>query len=271
MGWFCSGDSNLKSRAVRCINLILRHDRYSGKIMLDALSRTDFRRTSEYDEMVASMRPAIFAKRESQGSLLQAAYRHCDEQGRLVHILTGGERNWNKLPSKSCQNTCATEHEMFLNIWDLLIVRNVAETPIELAPIFVGHLPDGRKAYLAEIYNPVHKMLHWTYDEVDNLPSGATIPIVRYPDDTYDGSRSFYRRMQEPESGNRMDPTGPYSWVFVKDLPRLKEISDTITESDDTKFSDTSLEEVIDTLAMGEKNSRKERLGRDVGGGNGRA
>ena len=252
MNNLCSENEHLKHRALIRTRLVLIRDSYSRNLMLDALSSSEFRNSSEYQELVES------SKSVDMTDFLDVNYwrkwslmigRHCDARGRIIHLVNDSLSSPNT-SGKGCEE-CTTEH-----VWtcpSILWVEYHYGKPDLLqnvVPVIAGHLKNGAEGYMVKDREGF--FIH-NSDQAKAAPS-LCLAILRYTPDFYTPSNlsqrsgdmesalsirrfelqlyasdfymQFYASRRCIATSGGLDATGPYSWEFVRDLPRLKEIQD---------------------------------------------
>lgn len=194
--------------------------------MLGALSSSIFRNSSEYGGLVVSTRTVYLESRPLGKSKV---YRHCDVRGRVIHL---GSMLDKRRSERLCTEKCMTE--------DKLVCPRVADKVLwstyhygeftslaNVVPILAGRLPNGDKGYVArDVF--VRYIIH-SSDRAKAVPF-LRLSVLRYAPDPY--TRSNISGLPAATSEEGLDATGPYSWKFVRDLPRMRVIQDGKAKAD---------------------------------------
>lgn len=158
---------------------------------------------------------------------VQRVYRHRNSRGHLLHLTTNIKSDNYYMP---CQDACALEDVLLLDVWDVLLMASSPdpyEMPIELLPtlVYVGQFSNGQDAYLAQGF-VTHVPFCLNGSGSPEPPLNTFAVILRYPFSTFDASYLLDEQSGEECDGDCMDPTGPYSWRFVRYLPGALEMDE---------------------------------------------
>lgn len=201
----------------------------SKNLMLNALSSAMIQSPNEYAELVESTTDKAMQLRSGHLSLVDIGiYRHCDVQGRVIHLNSIFRKDLN---DRVCTE-CATEHVLACppDAGDVLWMEyryGEASLLEDVVPILAGYLTDGEKGYVAMNWEEV--FIH-NSDQAKAAPF-LTLPILRYAHDSC--ARGGVSGICTANSEEDRDATGCYSWEFVRDIPRIQEIQEDGVETDD--------------------------------------
>ena len=188
--------------------------------MVDLLSHTEFRKSQEYYDLLESTRGISISSR-LYGKKLRGRkiYRHCNDQGRVVHIFN--PRFQAEQSKRQCKE-CTCEHVLFLDGWNTLWTYSLSGKPITpsdyFIPILAGYLLDGQKGFLATDFFQ-DQLFIYPIDQTESVPYGTSIPVLRYEPKTYPRHYGSWESRMAPKDG--LDPTGPLYWAFVRNLPPI--------------------------------------------------
>ena len=116
--------------------------------MLDALSRSAFRNTAEYTDLIESTTRTTVLANWIPMSSARCIHRHCNDQGHLTHIFE--PRLGDVKPTHDCNALqCAVEHRLGFLGFDVIWTSVSSEIPSNFVPILAGHLSNGQRAYVA--------------------------------------------------------------------------------------------------------------------------
>lgn len=135
-------DTFSANRAMICIEVVLKHDMYSRKMMQNAISKTDMKDPESYKELIETTKINFGGEFNSPSWRL---IRHCDEEGNLIHLGFG----------LSCSASCVTEHILQFSPNEVLQIefsrKVLIQLPSEFIPIVVGRDADGKRSFLAHL------------------------------------------------------------------------------------------------------------------------
>lgn len=205
--------------------------------MQEALARTSFIHDPLYEEMVQQSAEKCKPPKEIIGyELLRPYIRHCDDNGKIIHMPNG----YMQMRSSCAREECTTEYELCLRdsfslSWLLVPKGEAVIVPKHVIPIVAGYSVDGRKAFIpvsdelelmTESDSPENERSNLTCEECvqtsmfDRYSLFHYVFCLRYPLDTYPrlfGPDDFMRG-----EGVGIDTTGPYSWRFKRNLPHFE-------------------------------------------------
>lgn len=196
--------------------------------MLNALRTSNPRDICDHGKLVESTKAIRLMSRPDQvyGSLY-VFYRHCDAQGRVVH-LDKPEPELRR-DKRECRE-CTTEHVFVCPFGSILWMDyhpKEATLPNSIVPILAGRLTNGQDAYVvkADQDHFIHNS-----DQARAAPS-VSLAILRYAPDAYLGSELPRPSIATPGEG--LDATGPYSWKCVGNLSYVTEVRAEEGQADD--------------------------------------
>lgn len=248
-----SEDQNLRQRVQVCSRFILSHSIHSRTLMLEAYSYTSFEGTQAYADLVE---PTAMKCRPSADSFPELPIiRHCDEQGHVVHLPYG-------VGESDCTTECSIEYELDLVSEDVLQIEFLQGSPVQLSdsivPIIAGSFIDGRRAFVAEASSRSSNLAFCAIAEATKpedldirniwslkkeIPYSTQVFVLRYALEAYPlryGSEEFMAGLEEGT-----DATGPYSWRFVRYVPRIEHTLDSEGEG----FVPTSVPELHEEVS----------------------
>lgn len=206
--------------------------------MQEALSRTPFIHDPSIEEMVRTSAQKCRPPAQSSIYLCSCYIRHCDVEGKIIHVFEGSDKD-----AESCaRKKCAKEYKLDLccsSNYSLFSVTRGEEVviPKNVIPIVAGYSADGRKALLPFHYDSseLSKLViesdflekrpnveddKSSQSNCHGSPDKIKLYCLRYPLDTYPrlfGPDGFMRG-----EGAGIDATGPYSWRFTENLPHFE-------------------------------------------------
>lgn len=242
MSTYPSKDGYLKERALTCARFWMEYSVHFRASMQETLSRTSFFLDPLFEGMVRMSAQKCRPPEEPSRDFSESQIRHCDVDGRITHVNFATHTHKFPVPVaavNACVRECAKEYELDLHSTSYLSLLLVRVTrgegvviPKNVIPIVAGYLADGRRVFLP-IYSrglvtESNSIERNCMDEEDGQSSQSDsysrapvgIFCLRYAPDTY--PRLFGPDDFMCGEGAGIDATGPYSWRFTRDLPRIE-------------------------------------------------
>lgn len=226
-----SDDQQLKCRAINTTRLVFNRDTYSKKLMLNALSSSLFRNSTEYRDLVQSTKTLALNRR-------LYIYRHCDADGRVIHIY---DPQFGVEPDRQECEGCTTEHMLICSgghhLWmDYRLGGSIPENNVVL--ILAGRTKNGDMGYVA--MNELFEYFVHNSEQAEAAPS-PRLAILRYAPDSFPRfPRSDLSEPAATTSKEGLDATGPFSWKFRRYLFRVQELLGGEDEVEDRYSNDDS-------------------------------
>ncbi|KAH8116576.1 hypothetical protein DFH11DRAFT_1219370 [Phellopilus nigrolimitatus] len=214
-----SEDQLLSSRARNCVTSLLVIDFYCRAAILRALSTTRYGRTPEFAQLAESQQVRNIRR---IGTLVLMFYRHCDANGKLIHIY-----NYDF----SCDRDCTGKGNYDLKLdadvlLQLRVQRGEAFSSVGHYPIVAGRTVNGELAYVAEAFFGLYgkrfcavtegmkpENLRLAVSDSDSkthrmrVPKSFSVYVLRYEPSAYarNGDLDVY-------GSEGLDSTGPFAW-----------------------------------------------------------
>ncbi|THH08607.1 hypothetical protein EW145_g2577 [Phellinidium pouzarii] len=209
-----SEDSHVQERAWYCARVLVATDIYCRASMLKALSLTSkIRHPSDFTTFVEKVKVKC-----PPMSGLFIYYRHCDAEGRLLHVLDIFDYD-----GRCDRHGCVMEHVMDMGpTWDDIIYlhleRGTAFSSAGYYPILAGHTVDGERAYLALAVlgtkpEDLRVQKRSAGVSAERTPISLDVLVLRWAPDLYEESEDININVG-------MDATGPFFWRLSEADPR---------------------------------------------------
>lgn len=213
-------------------------------MMLDALSSMRFESSGTFADLSAQTLPNCRpAMPNFDGPHDFSYYRHCDNEGLLVHASIT-----NPPSDRDCTQSCRAEHSLQVFIYeDIMRVclhpKAATQLPSAAVPILAGRFRDGTELFMgrSEADNGLHRdyvpLSHGReLQDHDDKYRQYFVYILRYAPETYSRRYGSDEFMAGRDDG--LDATGPYCWKFERYLSHIDEVPETQSSDISEDLSD---------------------------------
>ncbi|THH07967.1 hypothetical protein EW145_g3035 [Phellinidium pouzarii] len=202
-------DDLLRNRTRYHVRTLLSVDRYCRSAILKAISATQFSKTLEYKSILECTKQACTPTFSSQSQV--CIYRHCDDDGNLVHIVFAPLGPISAMSQQSMQDdAAATAHQLNENHHALLAGHSTQGDNLYVACDTQGGIDYPFAISEGEQLSSFHTK-KWKSDgsaSWDNDHMDFAVYVLSYEPETY---------APISEDGQELlDSTGPYSWQPVE-------------------------------------------------------